>query len=44
METFELGIIDVLRVRQMEDDDGVCGGITHIKKHKRPSKLEEVTK
>ena len=44
METLELGFVDVLhKLRQTEEDEGVGGGVTHIKGHKGPSKLEEVS-
>ena len=44
LEILELGVVDILRkLRQMEEDEGVSGGVTHIKGHKGPRKLEEVT-
>ena len=44
METLELGVVNILRkLRQMEEDEGVSGGVTHIKGHKVPGKLEEVS-
>ena len=44
METLELGVVDVLhKLRQKEEDEGLGGGVTHIKGHKGPNKLEEVT-
>ena len=43
MQTFELGVVDVLgKFREAEEDEGVGGGVTHIKGHKGPGKLEEV--
>ena len=44
MQTFELVVVDVLsKFREAEEDEGVGGGVTHVKGHKGPIKLEEVS-
>ena len=43
MQTFELGVLHILsKFREAEEYEGVGGGITRVKVHKGPSKLEEV--
>ena len=43
MQTFELGVVDVLnKFREAKDGEGVGGGVTHVKGHKGAGKLKEV--